>query len=445
MNRIDPSLLSPQMRQQLAMMLNQGMGPRPAPAVDPTITDSAIPGELRAPQMPQPNRRNVSVMPSGDTGRAKEQKPGGWRDILGTIGATLQDTGMALNGGQGNALGNLQAARRTQEQELEALRQQRIGDKSMGSLMAGLSGGGDIRSLLSDPRAAAAIMRDPQRASALMQMFQPMQQEWDTTPREGINPQTGKLGLFLVDNQGKQNWLNAGVADDNLLSPEALAQKLDIAGAGASRQSVEINNPQNTGTNAAYDSVNEQISGAYTDALSAQEINTKLDILAQNMAGAPEGAFANGIVGAQQFLGSLGFNVDENALTSAITSRAGVSSLVLDFMAGAGGARGFTEKETQILIDAFPKLATDNASRQAVIQTLKDVNDRRISAYGNARSRAQSVYEFDDEQMEKFWPSVQPSRIPLPQEHSGEPDGTVLEGPGGARYEVRGGYMVRVP
>ena len=133
MNRIDPSLLSPQMRQQLAMMLNHGMGPRPAPAVDPTITDSAIPGELRAPQMPQPNRRNVSVMPSGDTGRAKEQKPGGWRDILGTIGATLQDTGMALNGGQGNALGNLQAARRTQEQELEALRQQRIGDKSMDS------------------------------------------------------------------------------------------------------------------------------------------------------------------------------------------------------------------------------------------------------------------------------------------------------------------------
>jgi len=192
MNRIDPSLLSPQMRQKLAMMLSQGMGQRPAPAADPTISDSAIPGEIRA---PQPQRLTASAMPGADRGVMKEPQGGGWASVLGTIGATLQDTGVALNGGQGNALDNLQYTRDMQKRELEALREQRIGDKGMGSLMSGLAGGGDVRSMLSDPRAAAAIMRDPGRASALMEMFQEQAPKF-TSIAEGaqlFNESTGEV------------------------------------------------------------------------------------------------------------------------------------------------------------------------------------------------------------------------------------------------------------
>ena len=164
-----------------------------------------------------------------------------------------------------------------------------------------------------------------------------------------------------------------------------------------------------TGAEAAYDSAQEEITGARNTALAANEQNTRLDTLSSQLAQAPAGVFANAQVAGSQFLGALGFNVDQAAIDSAVQSRAGISSLVLDFMGSqTGGARGFTEKETQILVDAFPKLNTDATARQSVIDVIKSANQRKIDAYNrSARSRAQSVYELTDDQMNQYWPLIE--------------------------------------
>lgn len=84
------------------------------------------------------------------------------------------------------------------------------------------------------------------------------------------------------------------------------------------------------------------------------------------------GSMAPSAAGAAQFLDSFGIKVKPEILANTRTFQAASNQLVLDFMAANGGARGFTEKETAILQDAFPKIIDSPQARQQIADLLRN-------------------------------------------------------------------------
>lgn len=84
------------------------------------------------------------------------------------------------------------------------------------------------------------------------------------------------------------------------------------------------------------------------------------------------GSMAPTSVGAAQFLDSFGIKVQPEVLANTRAFQAASNQLVLDFMAANGGARGFTEKETAILQDAFPKIIDSPQARQQIADLLRN-------------------------------------------------------------------------
>ena len=84
------------------------------------------------------------------------------------------------------------------------------------------------------------------------------------------------------------------------------------------------------------------------------------------------GSMAPSAAGATQFLDSFGIKVKPEILANTRTFQAASNQLVLDFMAANGGARGFTEKETAILQDAFPKIIDSPQARQQIADLLRN-------------------------------------------------------------------------
>jgi len=84
------------------------------------------------------------------------------------------------------------------------------------------------------------------------------------------------------------------------------------------------------------------------------------------------GSMAPTATGAAQFLDSFGIKVQPEVLANTRAFQAASNQLVLDFMAANGGARGFTEKETAILQDAFPKIIDSPQARQQIADLLRN-------------------------------------------------------------------------
>lgn len=104
------------------------------------------------------------------------------------------------------------------------------------------------------------------------------------------------------------------------------------------------------------------------------------------------GALAPKAVGAAQFLESFGVNVNPQVLSDSRAFQAASNNLVLDFMGENGGARGFTEKETAILTDAFPKLVDSPDARFKIAAVLRDKAARDIRNYNTQLSEFKQAY-----------------------------------------------------
>lgn len=125
----------------------------------------------------------------------------------------------------------------------------------------------------------------------------------------------------------------------------------------------------------------------------AEGIINKLDqMTASTEKGTFTGGLAPGAVGAAQFLQTFGINVDPNTVANTRAFQAASNQLVLDFMAANGGARGFTEKETAILQDAFPKIVDSPQARMQITKLLRDRAQETISNYNQTLDQYKSTY-----------------------------------------------------
>jgi hypothetical protein len=84
------------------------------------------------------------------------------------------------------------------------------------------------------------------------------------------------------------------------------------------------------------------------------------------------GSFAPGVIGAASFARSLGVDLAPEAVKDARTFQTSLNNAVLQWMATTGGARGYTEKETQMLMDAFTKIQDDIPSRMAILTLARE-------------------------------------------------------------------------
>ena len=104
------------------------------------------------------------------------------------------------------------------------------------------------------------------------------------------------------------------------------------------------------------------------------------------------GALAPKATGAAQFLQSFGINVNPKVLANSRAFEASANNLVLDFMGANGGARGFTEKETAILMNAFPQLVDSPEARIKIAAVLRDKANREISGYNTQLGQFKNAY-----------------------------------------------------
>jgi hypothetical protein len=84
------------------------------------------------------------------------------------------------------------------------------------------------------------------------------------------------------------------------------------------------------------------------------------------------GSFAPGVIGAASFARSLGIDIAPEAVKDARKFQTSLNNSVLQWMATTGGARGYTEKETQMLMDAFTKIQDDIPSRMAILSLARE-------------------------------------------------------------------------
>jgi hypothetical protein len=61
-------------------------------------------------------------------------------------------------------------------------------------------------------------------------------------------------------------------------------------------------------------------------------------------------------------------------------------------MASNGGARGFTEKETAILQDAFPKIVDSPQARQQIASLLRNRAKKDVDDYNSAVNTYRKTY-----------------------------------------------------
>jgi len=104
------------------------------------------------------------------------------------------------------------------------------------------------------------------------------------------------------------------------------------------------------------------------------------------------GSMAPTAIGAAQFLSSFGLQVKPEILANSRAFEAASSRLVLDFMAANGGARGFTEKETAILQDAFPKIIDSPDARQQIAELLRDKALQDVEDYNFALEQFKTTF-----------------------------------------------------
>ena len=125
----------------------------------------------------------------------------------------------------------------------------------------------------------------------------------------------------------------------------------------------------------------------------AESIINKLDeMTAATEEGTFTGSLAPGAVGAAQFLESFGVKIDPKVVSNTRAFEAASNQLVLDFMAANGGARGFTQEETRILQNAFPKIMDSPQARMQITELLRKRANETINNFNQSLDQFQSTY-----------------------------------------------------
>jgi len=141
----------------------------------------------------------------------------------------------------------------------------------------------------------------------------------------------------------------------------------------------------NKGSQLAQELYLKKIDALSGPAKSATRVLSQVNAMdAATQKGTFTGTLAPTAVGAAQFLDSFGFKVDPEVLSNTREFQAASSQLVLQFMASLGGARGFTDKETAILQDAFPKIIDSPQARKQIADLLRDRAFQDVQDYNDA-------------------------------------------------------------
>jgi len=164
----------------------------------------------------------------------------------------------------------------------------------------------------------------------------------------------------------------------------------DIKGASAPRFSVDMS-PK--ASEAMLPLFAKRLDEQYNNATGAENTLYSISVMEQSLAsGAPSGAFAQGVIGASQFLDSLGIDYNKDIVANAQAFQAQASNLLANIMAQLGGARGITEGELKLLQQQFPQIVDSIEARRAVFRILRKGSERTIQQYNNTLNQFQKAY-----------------------------------------------------
>lgn len=113
-------------------------------------------------------------------------------------------------------------------------------------------------------------------------------------------------------------------------------------------------------------------------------------VIAASQSGTFSGPLAPGLVGATQFLRSLGINAAPGTLENTRLTDAAIASMLADTMASLG-ARGLTDKDMEILRATLPTIADDPQSRIVIAQWLQAKAREAITSYSARRERGKRL------------------------------------------------------
>lgn len=220
---------------------------------------------------------------------------------------------------------------------------------------------------------------DPAHAEQAMIQAQGVAKAWEQY-RESKKPLTGvaKLRVDLEAGRIDRPTYDAAIAKETKHPPAPAV----VVGTGESEYVKE----RGKGMAKSLSELEEKVPAMLNMVKAAKQIRSLSE------GGAMEGSLAQGAVGAQQFLTSLGIKVAPEKLKDTRALDSVINQLVLDTMAQSGGARGFTEKETEILKSAFPKIADDAASRIAIAEIIDGKVREGLQRYVNTRDRELRAY-----------------------------------------------------
>lgn len=133
----------------------------------------------------------------------------------------------------------------------------------------------------------------------------------------------------------------------------------------------------------------EQLTALGKSAESAWKANQALDRFSKASGGGAQGGAQPIITATQNFLSSFGYTAD--TLKDTRQMEQAIGDILGNKMAELG-ARGLTDKDMEVLRQSLPRVDTDKASRDNVVEILKKANNNVVAEYENARLEEARVY-----------------------------------------------------
>jgi hypothetical protein len=139
--------------------------------------------------------------------------------------------------------------------------------------------------------------------------------------------------------------------------------------------------------------LSEQLTGYEKTADSSFRMIQGFDaLIEQSRKATLTGALAPGVLGAGEFLRSLGIDLAPEALADARTLDSMINQSHMQWVASLGGARGMTDSENKKLAQALPKIQDSVEARIEVVKTLRDAEKRKYEeSRGGAKRKQQQL------------------------------------------------------
>lgn len=250
------------------------------------------------------------------------------------------------------------------------------------------------------PAGARAMQGNPMLASMLAQMVKPKEPEkFGTTPVQGADgnfylvSESGRMVKTPVAGQVKTPEEPSSVREYKIAVGQGYKGSLmDFLTERQRAGATNVNVDTKAGNELANVFVN-QLGDLNKQALGATKIHASLSNLERlTKEGTYTGAMAPNAIGASEFLQSFGINVNPETLANSQEFNAVKNNLLLQFMSANGGARGFTEKESAMLNEAFPQIVNSSAARKQIIDVLRSNADTTINQYNDQLNNFKRAY-----------------------------------------------------